>query len=153
MATPEPAGRSASECLRLLGTRSRILFDGGLGDDPREIPAGEPVDGCHPRRAAWAYPGGTAASLAIAVMSAADLFHGCWLSDSAAKRARREEFVEAVDGYHRFNEAAGFTGGNRARGPEGPEIRHPSFNEAAGIHRRKRGGALEVLKDVDPELQ
>ena len=107
MATPEPAGRSASECLRLLGTRSRILFDGGFGDDLREILAGEPVDGCPPRRAAWAYPGGTAASLAIAVMSAAELFHRCWLSDSAARCARREEFVEALDGYHRFNEAAG----------------------------------------------
>jgi predicted nucleic acid-binding protein len=34
--------------------------------------------------------------LAISVMSAGELFHGCWRADSAARRARREEFVEAV---------------------------------------------------------
>jgi tRNA(fMet)-specific endonuclease VapC len=34
--------------------------------------------------------------LAISVMSAAELFHGCWRADSAARRARREEFVEAM---------------------------------------------------------
>ncbi len=34
--------------------------------------------------------------LAISVMSAAELFHGCWRADSPARRARREEFVEAI---------------------------------------------------------
>ncbi len=32
--------------------------------------------------------------LAISVMSAGELFHGCWRADSPARRARREEFVE-----------------------------------------------------------
>jgi predicted nucleic acid-binding protein len=35
-------------------------------------------------------------SLAISVMSAAELFHGCWRADTPARRARREEFVEAM---------------------------------------------------------
>jgi tRNA(fMet)-specific endonuclease VapC len=34
--------------------------------------------------------------LAISVMSAGELFHGCWRVDTAARRARREEFVEAI---------------------------------------------------------
>ncbi len=34
--------------------------------------------------------------LAISVMSAGELFHGCWRADTAARRAQREEFVEAV---------------------------------------------------------
>ena len=34
--------------------------------------------------------------LAISVMSAGELFHGCWRADSPARRARREEFVEAI---------------------------------------------------------
>ena len=34
--------------------------------------------------------------LVISVMSAAELFHGCWRADSAPRRARREEFVEAI---------------------------------------------------------
>ncbi len=33
---------------------------------------------------------------AISVMSAAELFHGCWRADSPSRRARREEFVEAM---------------------------------------------------------
>jgi tRNA(fMet)-specific endonuclease VapC len=32
----------------------------------------------------------------MSVMSAGELFHGCWRADSAARRARREEFVEAI---------------------------------------------------------
>ncbi len=36
--------------------------------------------------------------LGISVMSAAELFHGCWRADTAARRARREEFVEALLG-------------------------------------------------------
>lgn len=35
---------------------------------------------------------------AISVMTAAELFHGCWRADSAARRAHREEFIEAVLG-------------------------------------------------------
>ncbi len=34
--------------------------------------------------------------LAISVMSAGELFHGCWRADTAARRAQRGEFVEAV---------------------------------------------------------
>ena len=34
--------------------------------------------------------------LVVSVMSAAELFHGCWRADTAARRARREEFVEAI---------------------------------------------------------
>ena len=34
--------------------------------------------------------------LAISVMSAGELFHGCWRAETPARRARREEFVEAV---------------------------------------------------------
>ena len=34
--------------------------------------------------------------LALSVMSAAELLHGCWRADSAARRARRQEFVEAA---------------------------------------------------------
>jgi predicted nucleic acid-binding protein len=34
--------------------------------------------------------------LAISVMSAAELFHGCWRADTAARRAAREEFVAEV---------------------------------------------------------
>jgi predicted nucleic acid-binding protein len=34
--------------------------------------------------------------LGVSVMSAAELFHGCWRADSPSRRARREEFVEAV---------------------------------------------------------
>jgi predicted nucleic acid-binding protein len=34
--------------------------------------------------------------LAISAMSAGELFHGCWRADTAARRARREEFVEAL---------------------------------------------------------
>lgn len=34
--------------------------------------------------------------LAVSVMSAAELFHGYWRADTPARRARREEFVEAV---------------------------------------------------------
>lgn len=34
--------------------------------------------------------------LAISAMSAGELFHGCWRADSSQRRARREEFVEAV---------------------------------------------------------
>lgn len=36
--------------------------------------------------------------LAISAMSAGELLHGCWRADSPARRARREEFVEAVLG-------------------------------------------------------
>ena len=34
--------------------------------------------------------------LAISVMSAGELFHGCWRADSPARRAKREEFVESI---------------------------------------------------------
>jgi predicted nucleic acid-binding protein len=34
--------------------------------------------------------------LAISVMSAGELFHGCWRADSPARRAQREEYVETV---------------------------------------------------------
>jgi predicted nucleic acid-binding protein len=34
--------------------------------------------------------------LAISAMSAGELFHGCWRADNPARRARREEFVEAI---------------------------------------------------------
>lgn len=34
--------------------------------------------------------------LAISVMSAGELLHGCWRADTVARRARREEFVETV---------------------------------------------------------
>lgn len=34
--------------------------------------------------------------LALSVMSAGELLHGCWRADSAARRARRTEFVEAI---------------------------------------------------------
>jgi tRNA(fMet)-specific endonuclease VapC len=34
--------------------------------------------------------------LALSVMSAGELFHGCRRADTARRRARREEFVEAV---------------------------------------------------------
>ncbi len=34
--------------------------------------------------------------LAISVMSAAEMFHGCWRADSPARRAHREEFVGAM---------------------------------------------------------
>jgi predicted nucleic acid-binding protein len=36
--------------------------------------------------------------LAISVMSAAELFHGCWRAESPSRRASREEFVEAILG-------------------------------------------------------
>jgi predicted nucleic acid-binding protein len=34
--------------------------------------------------------------LAVSVMSAGELFHGCWRAGTAARRASREEFVEAL---------------------------------------------------------
>jgi tRNA(fMet)-specific endonuclease VapC len=34
--------------------------------------------------------------LAISAMSAGELLHGCWRADTPTRRARREEFVEAV---------------------------------------------------------
>lgn len=34
--------------------------------------------------------------LAMSVMSAGELLHGCWRADTAPRRARREEFVEAI---------------------------------------------------------
>jgi predicted nucleic acid-binding protein len=34
--------------------------------------------------------------LAISAMSAGELFHGCWRADTAARRAGRGEFVEAL---------------------------------------------------------
>jgi tRNA(fMet)-specific endonuclease VapC len=34
--------------------------------------------------------------LAISAMSAGELFHGCWRADTPVRRARREEFVEAL---------------------------------------------------------
>ena len=35
-------------------------------------------------------------ALAISVMSAGELFHGCWRADTPTRRAKREEFVEAL---------------------------------------------------------
>ena len=34
--------------------------------------------------------------LAISAMSAGELFHGCWRADSPVRRAKRQEFVEAL---------------------------------------------------------
>jgi tRNA(fMet)-specific endonuclease VapC len=34
--------------------------------------------------------------LAISAMSAGELLHGCWRADTPTRRARREEFVEAL---------------------------------------------------------
>lgn len=34
--------------------------------------------------------------LALSVMTAGELFHGCWRAESPARRAQREEFVESV---------------------------------------------------------
>ena len=34
--------------------------------------------------------------LALSVMSAGELFHGCWRANTPSRRARREEFVEAL---------------------------------------------------------
>ena len=34
--------------------------------------------------------------LAISVMTAAELFHGCWRADTPARKARRTDFVESV---------------------------------------------------------
>lgn len=34
--------------------------------------------------------------LALSVMSAGELFHGCWRAENPARRARRQEFVEAL---------------------------------------------------------
>lgn len=34
--------------------------------------------------------------IAVSVMSAGELFHGCWRGDTPSRRARREEFVEAI---------------------------------------------------------
>jgi predicted nucleic acid-binding protein len=34
--------------------------------------------------------------LGVSVMSAGELFHGCWRADTPSCRARREEFVEAA---------------------------------------------------------
>jgi predicted nucleic acid-binding protein len=34
--------------------------------------------------------------LAMSVMSAGELFHGCWRADTPERRARREEFVESI---------------------------------------------------------
>ena len=34
--------------------------------------------------------------LGLSVMTAGELFHGCWRADTAARRARREEFVESI---------------------------------------------------------
>lgn len=34
--------------------------------------------------------------LALSVMSAGELLHGCWRAETPARRARREEFVEAL---------------------------------------------------------
>lgn len=34
--------------------------------------------------------------LGISVMSAGELFHGCWRADTPSRRASREEFVEAI---------------------------------------------------------
>lgn len=34
--------------------------------------------------------------LALSVMTAGELVHGCWRADSVSRRGRREEFVESV---------------------------------------------------------
>lgn len=34
--------------------------------------------------------------LALSVMSAGELLHGCWRADAPARRAQREEFVKAI---------------------------------------------------------
>lgn len=34
--------------------------------------------------------------LGVSVMSAGELFHGCWRADTPARRASREEFVETI---------------------------------------------------------
>jgi predicted nucleic acid-binding protein len=34
--------------------------------------------------------------VAISVMSAGELFHGCWRTDGAVRRARRTDFVESI---------------------------------------------------------
>ena len=34
--------------------------------------------------------------LALSMMSAGELFHGCWRADTPARRAKREEFVESL---------------------------------------------------------
>ncbi len=34
--------------------------------------------------------------LAISAMTAGELLHGCWRADTPARRARRDEFVEAM---------------------------------------------------------
>jgi predicted nucleic acid-binding protein len=34
--------------------------------------------------------------LAVSVMSAGELFHGCWRARTARQRARRQDFVEAI---------------------------------------------------------
>lgn len=36
--------------------------------------------------------------LAVSVMSAGELFHGCWRAEAPARRASRDEFVEVVLG-------------------------------------------------------
>lgn len=36
------------------------------------------------------------AELGVSVMSAGELFHGCWRADTPSRRASREEFVEAM---------------------------------------------------------
>lgn len=36
------------------------------------------------------------AGLGFSVISAAELFHGCWRADTPSRRARREDFVETV---------------------------------------------------------
>ena len=36
------------------------------------------------------------AELGISVMSAGELFHGCWRADTPSRRASREEYVEAI---------------------------------------------------------
>jgi predicted nucleic acid-binding protein len=34
--------------------------------------------------------------LGLSVMTAGELFHGCWRAETAARRGRREEFVESI---------------------------------------------------------
>ena len=34
--------------------------------------------------------------LGLSVMTAGELFHGCWRAEDAGRRARREEFVESI---------------------------------------------------------
>ena len=46
--------------------------------------------------AALALHWGGDTELALSVMTAGELLHGCWRADTPARRARREEFVEAV---------------------------------------------------------